>query len=163
MTEFDTIRYEVADGVATLTLNRPDRINEMTNRMVREADDALELAAQDTSMRVLVLTGAGTSFCPGADLQASRAAVGRRAAGPPTQFRSACAAARPCRRSPSRGLNGACAAPEWRWAGRAHAALPSPLGEVQHRIPADVAVAGDMALPCAAAATAGRRSKARGC
>ena len=65
---FETLRYEVDGGVARLTLNRPEQMNGMTNRMVREARDALELAAADTSLRVLVLTGAGRAFCPGADL-----------------------------------------------------------------------------------------------
>jgi 2-(1,2-epoxy-1,2-dihydrophenyl)acetyl-CoA isomerase len=65
---FETLVYEAADGVARLTLNRPEQMNGMTNRMVREARDALELAAADDSLRVLVLTGAGRAFCPGADL-----------------------------------------------------------------------------------------------
>lgn len=68
MTTFDTLRYEVADGLARLTLNRPEHRNGITNRMVREATRALELASADPSIRVLVLTGAGRSFCPGADL-----------------------------------------------------------------------------------------------
>jgi 2-(1,2-epoxy-1,2-dihydrophenyl)acetyl-CoA isomerase len=66
---FETLLYEASDGLARLTLNRPDSMNGMTNRMVREATDALELAASDPSVRVLVLTGAGRSFCPGADLK----------------------------------------------------------------------------------------------
>jgi 2-(1,2-epoxy-1,2-dihydrophenyl)acetyl-CoA isomerase len=65
---FETIRYEVSGGLARLTLNRPDRLNGMTNQMVREAHDALVLAAVDDSVRVLVLTGEGKGFCPGADL-----------------------------------------------------------------------------------------------
>lgn len=68
MTTFETLRYEVADGLARLTLNRPDRLNSMTNQMVREAHDALLLAGNDPSIRVLVLTGEGRGFCPGADL-----------------------------------------------------------------------------------------------
>ena len=69
MSEFDTITY-VKDGpVATLTMNRPDRMNAMTNRMVLETGRALVQAAEDPELRVLVLTGAGRSFCPGADLQ----------------------------------------------------------------------------------------------
>ena len=68
MATFDTLRYEVADGLARLTLDRPEHRNAMTNRMVGEATRALELAAVDESLRVLVLTGAGDSFCPGADL-----------------------------------------------------------------------------------------------
>src|SRR6187551_1246424 len=65
---FDTIRYEVADGLCRVTLNRPEQMNGMTNQMVREAHDALQQAAADPSIRVLVLTGAGRAFCPGADL-----------------------------------------------------------------------------------------------
>ena len=65
---FETLRYETADGVARLTLARPERLNGMTNRMVREAHDALVLAAHDPALRLLVLTGEGRGFCPGADL-----------------------------------------------------------------------------------------------
>ncbi len=68
MSEFDTLRYEVDGGLARLTLNRPEAMNGMTNQMVREACDALELAAADATVRVLVLTGEGRAFCPGADL-----------------------------------------------------------------------------------------------
>jgi len=68
MATFDTLRYEVTDGLARLTLDRPEHRNAMTNRMVGEATRALELAGVDESLRVLVLTGAGDSFCPGADL-----------------------------------------------------------------------------------------------
>jgi 2-(1,2-epoxy-1,2-dihydrophenyl)acetyl-CoA isomerase len=69
VTDFETLRYEVRAGLARLTLDRPDAMNGMTNRMVREATDALELAAGDASVRVLVLTGEGRAFCPGADLK----------------------------------------------------------------------------------------------
>jgi 2-(1,2-epoxy-1,2-dihydrophenyl)acetyl-CoA isomerase len=69
VTTFDTLRYEVDDGLARLTLDRPESMNGMTNQMVREACEALELAASDPSVRVLVLTGAGRAFCPGADLK----------------------------------------------------------------------------------------------
>lgn len=70
MTErrFETIRYEVDGGLARVTLDRPDRLNGMTNQMVREAHDALVLASADATIRVLVLTGEGRGFCPGADL-----------------------------------------------------------------------------------------------
>ncbi len=68
MSSYDTIRYEVSGGLARLTLNRPDQRNGMTNRMVRETHAALTEAATDPSLRVLLLTGEGRSFCPGADL-----------------------------------------------------------------------------------------------
>ncbi len=66
---FETLLYTVDDGLARLTLNRPDAMNGMTNQMVREATEALQLAGSDPSVRVLVLTGAGNAFCPGADLK----------------------------------------------------------------------------------------------
>lgn len=67
-TSYKTILYEKAGAVATVTLNRPDRLNGMTNAMVRETGQALIAAAEDREVRVLVLTGAGKTFCPGADL-----------------------------------------------------------------------------------------------
>jgi 2-(1,2-epoxy-1,2-dihydrophenyl)acetyl-CoA isomerase len=68
MQEYQTILYESADGVGRLTLNRPERLNGITNQMVVETYDALSRAAEDDRLRVLVLTGAGRGFCPGADL-----------------------------------------------------------------------------------------------
>jgi 2-(1,2-epoxy-1,2-dihydrophenyl)acetyl-CoA isomerase len=68
-TSYETITYAVDDrGVGTLTLNRPERRNAMTNQMVRETWEALDAASKDPALRILVLTGSGTSFCPGADL-----------------------------------------------------------------------------------------------
>jgi 2-(1,2-epoxy-1,2-dihydrophenyl)acetyl-CoA isomerase len=49
-------------------MNRPDRLNGMTNRMLLETGEALAAAAEDREIRVLILTGAGKGFCPGADL-----------------------------------------------------------------------------------------------
>jgi 2-(1,2-epoxy-1,2-dihydrophenyl)acetyl-CoA isomerase len=69
---FETILYEKSGPIATLTMNRPER-NGMTTRMLREAHEALIAAADDREVRVLVLTGAGKSFCPGADLQLTAA------------------------------------------------------------------------------------------
>lgn len=67
-TRFETIIYEKSGPVARLTMNRPDRLNGMTNRMLIETRKALEAAAEDRELRVLVLTGAGRGFCPGADI-----------------------------------------------------------------------------------------------
>jgi len=68
-TDLETCYYErVADGVAMLTLNRPDRGNGVVPEMARDILDALTTLEQDRSVRVLVLTGAGAQFCAGADL-----------------------------------------------------------------------------------------------
>ena len=67
--EFETCYHErVADGVAMLTLNRPERGNGVVPEMARDVLDALETMEQDSTVRVLVLTGAGQQFCAGADL-----------------------------------------------------------------------------------------------
>jgi 2-(1,2-epoxy-1,2-dihydrophenyl)acetyl-CoA isomerase len=65
---YETIRCETEGGLARLTLNRPDHLNGMTNQMLRETYEALNRVASDSSVRVLVLTGEGRGFCPGADL-----------------------------------------------------------------------------------------------
>jgi 2-(1,2-epoxy-1,2-dihydrophenyl)acetyl-CoA isomerase len=68
-TNYETILYEKDGPVATLTMNRPDRMNSMSNRMLIETGRALAAAAEDRELRVLVLTGTGSrAFCPGADI-----------------------------------------------------------------------------------------------
>jgi 2-(1,2-epoxy-1,2-dihydrophenyl)acetyl-CoA isomerase len=66
---FQTLRFEAANGIGRLTLNRPERLNAMTNRMVVEAHDCIAEVAEREDVRVLVLTGEGRGFCPGADLK----------------------------------------------------------------------------------------------
>ena len=65
---FDTIRWEAAEGVGTLTLHRPEHMNGMTNTMTREVHELLHEVARDDGIAVVILTGAGRAFCPGADL-----------------------------------------------------------------------------------------------
>ena len=68
MTVDDVVLYEAADGVATITLNRPDRLNAWTGPMGRAYFDALDRAADDRDVRVIVITGAGRGFRAGADM-----------------------------------------------------------------------------------------------
>lgn len=63
------ILYDVKDGVALVTLNRPDKLNAWTTRMAEEIQDATLAAADDDAARVIVLTGAGRGFCAGADMK----------------------------------------------------------------------------------------------
>lgn len=67
---FEQIRYEVTGHVATLTLNRPEKLNARTPTMLREIGEALDIAERDRNVRVLVVTGAGRAFCAGADVAA---------------------------------------------------------------------------------------------
>ena len=65
---YATILFEIAEGVATLTLNRPDKLNSFTSEMHREIRDALQRMKADASVRTLLITGAGRGFCAGQDL-----------------------------------------------------------------------------------------------
>jgi 2-(1,2-epoxy-1,2-dihydrophenyl)acetyl-CoA isomerase len=141
---FETLVYETSGGVARLTLNRPEQMNGMTNRMVREARDALELAAADESLRVLVLTGAGRAFCPGADLNhftsggADEVLTAREFAVTTLlhEIPAVTLAA----------INGACAGAGMGWA-RACDLRVIAAGAKMNTAFLDVAVAGDMAIP----------------
>lgn len=73
---FETVRLDVADGVATLTLHRPERLNSFTAAMHGELRVAIDEAAGDPSVRCLVLTGAGRGFCAGQDLSDPAVAPG---------------------------------------------------------------------------------------
>ena len=77
---YQTITFETADGIARLTLNRPDRLNSFNTTMHSEIGDALAAVQRDASARVLVITGAGRGFCAGQDLGDRVVAPG---AGPP--------------------------------------------------------------------------------
>jgi len=65
---FETLLYDAADGIATLTLNRPDRLNAVNASVIRELVAAFDRADADDSVRAVIVTGAGRAFCAGADL-----------------------------------------------------------------------------------------------
>ncbi len=65
---YTKIHYTVADGVATITLNRPDKLNSFDREMALETIDALDKAKDDATVRAVLLTGEGRAFCAGQDL-----------------------------------------------------------------------------------------------
>ncbi|MFM8820604.1 MAG: crotonase/enoyl-CoA hydratase family protein [Phenylobacterium sp.] len=73
MSNFETIRLEVEDGIATLTLNRPDKLNAFNTQMMQEMIAAFDQTDADDNVRVVIVTGAGRAFCAGADLSAGAA------------------------------------------------------------------------------------------
>ena len=74
---YETIRYEVEDAILTITLNRPDKLNAFTTKMLTELIDAFDRADQDDAVKAVIVTGAGRAFCAGADLSAGGATFDR--------------------------------------------------------------------------------------
>lgn len=66
---FETVLYEKSNGVAVLTLNRPDVLNAFNEQLSSDLISAFEAAASDADVRAIVLTGAGRAFCSGQDLK----------------------------------------------------------------------------------------------
>ncbi|MFT3809308.1 MAG: enoyl-CoA hydratase-related protein [Micropepsaceae bacterium] len=65
---YEQIAYEVSEKIATITLNRPEKMNAFTGTMMSELIDAFDRANKDDEVRVIIVTGAGKAFCAGADL-----------------------------------------------------------------------------------------------
>jgi 2-(1,2-epoxy-1,2-dihydrophenyl)acetyl-CoA isomerase len=74
--EYETIRLEREGPIATVLLNRPDRLNAMYTKLFEEFSDAFEQIRADDSMRVVVITGAGRAFCAGGDIKLDVSQVG---------------------------------------------------------------------------------------
>lgn len=143
---YQTIRCETDGGLARLTLNRPDHLNGMTNQMLRETYEALNRIGADSSIRVLVLTGEGRGFCPGADLK--HFTSGGRQSDEPLS-------ARPFQVTtlfheiPAvtvAAINGACAGAGLGWALACDLRVMAASAKMNTAF-LDVAVAGDMGLP----------------
>jgi enoyl-CoA hydratase/carnithine racemase len=77
--DFNTIIYEIEERIATVTLNRPDRLNAWTVEMKNELIEAFDMADKDDEVRVIIVTGAGRGFCAGADLGGGTGSPGREA------------------------------------------------------------------------------------
>lgn len=71
MSNYQFLKYSVEQGVATVTLNRPDVYNALNDEITYELQDALKTVAKDEQVRVVVLTGEGKAFCSGQDLKAA--------------------------------------------------------------------------------------------
>lgn len=145
MTDYEMILVERSGPLATVTMNRPDRMNAMTNRMVVETGDALAALAADREIRVVVLTGAGNAFCPGADIQGISTGSGADVALTPEDFRAPVL----LHSMPAitiAAVNGACAGAAFGWA----AACDIRVAHARARFNTaflDVGVAGDMGGP----------------
>lgn len=79
--DYETILVEKKENVATLTLNRPERLNALTEQLCEEVLDALNKLAKDDTIRVLVITGSGRAFSAGLDLDWARSMVEQRKQG----------------------------------------------------------------------------------
>ena len=78
---YETILYDLRDGIAEIRLNRPQRLNAVTQQLYDELNDALTRAAAERDARVVLISGEGRAFCVGADLKehkAGRTAFDRR-------------------------------------------------------------------------------------
>ncbi len=69
MSDYQDILFEIADGAAIITLNRPEKLNAYTTEMGDEVVDAFRRSREDDAVRAIVLTGAGRGFCAGVDLE----------------------------------------------------------------------------------------------
>jgi len=117
--------YDVEGPVATLTLNRPDAMNTLNEQLLGEVLAALETAASDDDIRVVILTGAGRAFCAGGDLTSFAAGTGRATRGTSSlqarvdELRQAMRTSQLLHEMPKvtiAAINGACAGAGLAWA-----------------------------------------------
>jgi enoyl-CoA hydratase/carnithine racemase len=115
---YEHIRYEVDGPVATITLNRPEKLNAYTALMGSEIEDAFEHADADDAVRAVIVTGAGRGFCAGADISGGAGAFDTKKEGGAVMFAGGKARATPggfigaiyhCRKPSIAAINGAAA------------------------------------------------------
>ena len=81
MADYHNLTIELAEGVAVLTLNRPDKLNSLDGNLLRELSASLGELNADENVKALVITGAGRAFCSGADLTSTSSGADKRQAG----------------------------------------------------------------------------------
>ena len=104
MTE-NTVLYDARDGIARITLNRPEARNAISSTLMRDLTEAFVRAGNEAAVRVVILTGAGTAFCAGVDLKEKGAMSGEQIA--PGERPSCWRAMEACRRPIIGAINGA--------------------------------------------------------
>ncbi|HEY9219605.1 MAG TPA: enoyl-CoA hydratase-related protein, partial [Phenylobacterium sp.] len=67
---YETLKLDVEDGIATITLSRPEKLNAFNTAMLRDLIAAFDATDGDDAVKVVIVTGAGRAFCAGADLSA---------------------------------------------------------------------------------------------
>jgi 2-(1,2-epoxy-1,2-dihydrophenyl)acetyl-CoA isomerase len=144
MGELQTIRVDIAGPVATVTMNRPDRLNGITNRLMRELHEALRGLAADSSIRVVVFTGAGKAFCVGADLKSYSSGETQERLKP--EYFEITVLLHQMPAVTIAAINGACAGAGLGWACACDLRICAEDATLNAAF-LDVAVAGDMALP----------------
>jgi enoyl-CoA hydratase/carnithine racemase len=83
---FETLLYAADEGIATVTLNRPEKLNAFTAKMMAEMIAVFDLTDADDDVRAVIVTGAGRAFCAGADLSAGAATFDHRTSGDPIRM-----------------------------------------------------------------------------
>ncbi|MFV2090051.1 MAG: enoyl-CoA hydratase/isomerase family protein [Pseudomonadales bacterium] len=144
MSEYQTILYEVSSSRATITLNRPDHLNGITNTMMRELYECVNEAAFDENVRVVQLTGAGRGFCPGADLNAYSS--GEKQEPNRKEYFSITSILHEMPKVTVAAINGACAGAGFGWACACDLRYASA-GAIFNSAFLGVAISGDMAGP----------------
>jgi 2-(1,2-epoxy-1,2-dihydrophenyl)acetyl-CoA isomerase len=140
MSAYETILYDKAEHAATIALNRPEARNGITPKMLDELFEAVQDAAADKALRVLVLRGAGRDFCPGADVKAYAAGT----AGPsrPETFMVS-AVLHECPLVTVAAIRGACAGAGLGWASACDLRIADETARFNSAF-LDVGLSGDM-------------------